>query len=142
MTCCALMHFNSQIRHFTHIVCISPSAKNAAVGQTRQMRASPHDLERIIGELELVSVACRQHAVGSSKERLEQLALAVDKIESAITLLKEEKLNRSVLDVENPVRELACCSVTFCRNAAGAVVDGTLLCGQHASEALRRREAR
>ena len=44
-------------------------------------------------------------------------------------------------DPENPARGLPPCSISDCANAAGAIVEGELLCGAHASEAMKRRLA-
>ena len=38
-------------------------------------------------------------------------------------------------------QELPQCSVPGCESAAGVIMDGTLLCGAHANEALERRRA-
>jgi hypothetical protein len=38
--------------------------------------------------------------------------------------------------------ELPSCSVLRCDRVAGAVVDGSLLCGEHAVEAMQRRKLR
>lgn len=40
---------------------------------------------------------------------------------------------------ELPQPELQPCSVAGCPEAAGAIVDGNLLCFDHAAEALQRR---
>jgi hypothetical protein len=38
-------------------------------------------------------------------------------------------------------KELPQCSIEGCLDAAGMIMNGTLLCGQHANEALERRRA-
>jgi hypothetical protein len=38
-------------------------------------------------------------------------------------------------------KELPQCSVDGCLDAAGIIMNGTLLCGAHANEALERRRA-
>ena len=38
-------------------------------------------------------------------------------------------------------KELPQCSVEGCPDVAGIIMNGTLLCGQHANEALERRRA-
>jgi len=45
-------------------------------------------------------------------------------------------------DDASGARELPCCSVRGCRNAAGAVIRDTLLCGEHANEVFAGRNGR
>lgn len=68
-----------------------------------------------------------------------RLQVALQKIEQAADLLRATSTCRGRIDVENPARELPNCSRVRCERAAGAIVNGDLFCGEHASEALRDR---
>lgn len=100
--------------------------------------AAPIPLEKIISELRLIISDCKQQIeLSTRKEHSQALSVAIAKIGAAIELLE----NGLPPDAENAVRELPGCSQLGCRSAAGAVVDGRLLCGSHASQALSRRRA-
>ena len=105
------------------------------------MTATPPELERIIQGLISVLWDCRrQMDRHPGQEYTQKLGQAVDRIEAAVALLRSGTQYSVVApDVENPVRGLPSCSTANCSMAAGAVVDGQLLCGPHASDALRRR---
>jgi hypothetical protein len=105
------------------------------------MRAGRLDLERLIAELEMDVADCqRQIRCNLGKVCPERLEQAMGKIEAALDLLKSKaQRDFGSIDVENPVRGLPSCSIGSCRMAAGAVIDGSQLCGLHASEALSRR---
>lgn len=98
-----------------------------------------------VTELKLILADCRKHIAEKSRgsEAGDQLRDAARKIEAAIELLQADEpvteIARAAPDIENPSRELPTCSASGCSNAAGAVVDGALFCGLHASQALLRR---
>jgi hypothetical protein len=117
------------------------------IGWDRQARnrQGASSIGEAVTELKLILAHCREHIAASSggSEAAEQLSDAARKIEAAIELLQADapatEMATAAPDIENPSRELPTCSASGCSNAAGAVIDGDLFCGLHASQALLRR---
>ena len=112
--------------------------------ETRKTGAAASIVEAT-AELKLILAECRK-IMGDKEpgsEVAEGLSDATGKIEAAIALLQTDQaipeFGTPPLDIEKPARELPACSVSGCGNAAGAVVDGALVCGLHASQALLHR---
>ena len=95
----------------------------------------------ILVELDLIIAACRARMGedGISFEARKGLRDAVRELESAAILLQGRACDEMIIDVENPVQALPGCSSAGCDRVAGAVVNGALLCGEHASDAQNHR---
>lgn len=112
------------------------------VSRTRMTGGREAGLFReLVLELDLIIAACRARMGGDgiSFEARKGLRDAVKKLENAAVLLQGRTCDEMILDVENPVRALPGCSSAGCDRVAGAVVNGALLCGEHASEAQNHR---
>ena len=107
----------------------------------KRRRAS--SIGEAVAELKLIVADCRKSMANKDlrPETVDRLGEAARKIEAAVELLRAGQPDGvlATADVENPARELPACSVAGCGLVAGAVVDGVLLCGLHASQALLRR---
>lgn len=57
-------------------------------------------------------------------------------------ILDKSRLAARWRDDSSAARELPFCSIRDCENAAGAVIEGALLCGEHANEVFSRRQRR
>ena len=114
--------------------------------KTQSTPRTTASIRDVVSELKLILADCRRQLANPelSTDAAERLNSASRKIEAAIALLTGSgapAFSQTGTDVENPSRELPQCSVEGCPNAAGAVMDGALLCGLHASQALLHRRA-
>ena len=136
-------------RHKVHKMCVPGEAKARTLGHTATMVSRSRMTNgrqagiyrEVLVELDLIIAACRARMGedGIGVEAREGLRDAVSKLENAAVLLQGRASDDMITDVENPVRALPGCSSAGCDRVAGAVVNGALLCGEHASEARNHR---
>ena len=126
-----------------HIPCTPKAAQPREIRQSSEMSSgTPNERNRIFHEAATeLTIICqdiqasfRTRQLSENSQRL--LQVAVQKIEEAARLLDSSGGCAKPIDLENPCRKLPICSRSGCEQAAGAIVNGQLYCGEHASEAL------